>query len=530
MIVTWSYGGTSLIKAFVAMGSRMTDNEGFQESIDALLGKIRSEVNSRNSQQENILQRPITVQLQTPCDTPSPKSTQAMLETAPESQPLECKEGYYHISDFLKYHDQDFVLNAYRGILQREADPAGLHAHLEELRTGRVSKVELLGRFRYSPEGRMKGTRVRGLGLRFIAQAIFKIPVLGYVGRWVNAIIMLPVIVGNFQKLDFYSHTQFAHLDIQDHRLNQLIATKSEHVEVQQLTEDVRHLRESKADQADVRAILPQIAQVSKDVKDQRRLSLEQERALRAFLEEARKPTAGTLTSELQKEISDEEDHLLDGFYVAFQDAFRGSREEIEEKLRGYLPCLGPAGLDGATHAVLDLGCGRGEWLEMLREQGFRGHGVDTNRVALAMCRERGLEVTEADAVAFLKVQKSDSFEAVTGFHLIEHLAFKTWISLFDETLRVLNPRGIFIFETPNPLSLAVALGGFYRDPTHRFPVHPDTLKLIAESRGFVNVTAYFMDRALGGRKLLNAQDVRFDDLAAYQKVSEDFVLMGYKP
>jgi SAM-dependent methyltransferase len=398
------------------------------------------------------------------------------------------------------------------------------------LRNGRVSKVELLGRLRYSLEGRMKGTRVKGLGLWFVAQAIFRIPVLGYVGRWVNAIIMLPVIVGNFQKLDFYSHTQFAHLNLQNHKMNQLIGTKSERLEVQQLADNVVHLRESKADQSDLRTILPQLAQIAKDVADQRRVSLEQERALRAFHEEAGRSTAGGTTSELRRAISDEEEHLLDGFYVDFEDAFRGSREEIREKLKVYLPCLGPAGLHGTTHAVLDLGCGRGEWLEMLREQGLRGHGVDSNRVALAICRELGLEVTESDAVAFLKAQKPGSFEAVTGFHLIEHLAFKAWISLFDEILRVLKPRGIFIFKTPNPLSLPVALGGFNRDPTHRFPVRPDTLKFIAEYRGFVNVTAYFMDRTLAGRKLLNARDVRFDDLADYLKVSEDFALMGYKP
>ena len=84
---------------------------------------------------------------------------------------------------------------------------------------------------------------------------------------------------------------------------------------------------------------------------------------------------------------------------MTFEDEFRGSREEVKEKLGLYLPYFSPAGLDAATPAVLDLGCGRGEWLEMLREQGLKGQGVDINRVALAMCRELGLEVTEGDAI-----------------------------------------------------------------------------------------------------------------------------------
>jgi O-antigen chain-terminating methyltransferase len=507
----------------------MPEDKGFPVSIDDLLTQIKSEVSARNPGRVAPAQTSACPK-SAPPGKPCQNTAVAVLEPAPEPQPFECKEGGYHIHDFVEYHDQDFVLNAYRGILRREADPAGLHAHLEELRNGRVSKVELLGRLRYSPEGRMKGTRVRGLFFSFVAQTIFRIPVLGYMGRWLNAIIMLPVIVRNFQKLDFYSHTQFDRLNRQNHRMNQLLAAKSERVEIQQLTDDLLQLRESKADQADLQAMLPQLSQIAKNVADQRRLSLEQARTLKALFADSKQPAAEDMTFQSGEAISDEETHLLDGLYVAFEDAFRGSREEVKEQLKVYLPCFSPAGPDGAPHAVLDLGCGRGEWLEMLREQGFRGHGVDINRVALAICRALGLEVTEGDAIAFLKDQKPGSFEAVTGFHLIEHFELRFCINLLDETLRVLKPGGMLLLQTPNPLSLRVALGGFYRDPRHRLPVHPNSLKLMAESRGFVNVTAYFMDRAHGRSRLLNAQEVRFDDLAAHWEISEDFALMGYKP
>jgi SAM-dependent methyltransferase len=464
----------------------MTEDKGFPVSIDDLLAQIRSEVSARNAGKVLPAQKSACPK-HAPSGAPCPSTTQAelepALEPALEPQPFEWMKERYHINDFLKYQDQDFVLNAYRGILRREADPAGLHAHIEELRQGRVSKVELLGRLRYSPEGRMKATKVSGLGLRFVAQTLFRIPVLGYLGQWLSAIIMLPVLVRNLQKLDCYSHTQFDRLNRQNHRMNQLMAANLERVDVRQLREDVLQLRELKADQADVQAIL-----------------------------------------------SDEEAHLLDGFYVALEDAARGSREAVKEELKVYLPYVSSVGPNGATPAVLDLGCGRGEWLEMLREQGFSGHGVDINRVALAICRALGLEVTEGDAIAFLKAQKPDSFEVVTGFHLIEHFDLKTWIQLLDETLRVLKPGGMLLLQTPNPLSLRVALGGFYRDPARRLPVHPDTVRLMAETRGFVNVTAYFLDRAHGRSRLLHAQEVRFDDPAAHWEVPEDFALMGFKP
>jgi O-antigen chain-terminating methyltransferase len=99
----------------------------------------------------------------------------------------------------------------------------------------------------------------------------------------------------------------------------------------------------------------------------------------------------------LREVIADEEAHLLDGFYAALADAFRGSREEVREKLKVYLPYFSSAGPDGAASAVLDLGWWTRRWLEMLREQGFKGHGVDLNRVAPPLQPARA-EVTEGAA------------------------------------------------------------------------------------------------------------------------------------
>ena len=89
---------------------------------------------------------------------------------------------------------------------------------------------------------------------------------------------------------------------------------------------------------------------------------------------------------------------------------------------------------------ALDIGCGRGEWLELLKGDGYVGQGVDRNRIMVQQCLELGLTVVEADLVQFLRNQNSNSFGAITGFHVIEHLPLKTLITLLDESLRVLNP------------------------------------------------------------------------------------------
>jgi O-antigen chain-terminating methyltransferase len=185
------------------------------------------------------------------------------------------------------------------------------------------------------------------------------------------------------------------------------------------------------------------------------------------------------------KDILKEENHLPDALYVAFEDRFRGSREEVKERLRIYLPYVKEAKVGERSSPILDLGCGRGEWLELLKGNGYIAKGVDFNRVMVRQCQEFGLDVTESDMIEYLNNQPANSFGALTGFHILEHLSFKTLISLFDEALRVLKPGGMVIFETPNPENLIVAAYHFYFDPTHRNPLPPGLLNFLIESRGF---------------------------------------------
>src|SRR5207248_2833536 len=128
------------------------------------------------------------------------------------------------------------------------------------------------------------------------------------------------------------------------------------------------------------------------------------------------------------------------------------------------------------------------EWLELLRDEGLVAEGVDCNRVLLEQCRERGLRVSEGDVIAHLRARPDASLGAVTGFHIIEHLPFPVLVKLLDETVRVLKPGGIAVFETPNPENVLVGSYYFYADPTHRNPIFPPTAQFLAEQRGLSDV------------------------------------------
>lgn len=185
---------------------------------------------------------------------------------------------------------------------------------------------------------------------------------------------------------------------------------------------------------------------------------------------------------------NNEKQHLLDALYLAFEDKFRGSRDLIKERVRVHLPLLRAARAGGSERSVLDVGCGRGEWLELLKEEGIQAEGIDLNRVMVEQCCQRGLKVVESDVITHLRNLPDASVGVVTGFHIIEHLPFEVLIAMFDETLRVLKPGGLALFETPNPQNLIVGSWYFYLDPTHRNPLPSPTVKFLAEARGFSRV------------------------------------------
>ena len=168
--------------------------------------------------------------------------------------------------------------------------------------------------------------------------------------------------------------------------------------------------------------------------------------------------------------------------YRDLENRYRGTEEEIGERLQPYLVRLKPGG------RVLDLGCGRGESLHLLREAGFEPLGLDVSEEMVQVCGEKGLEAEVGDLFEYLRQVEAGSFDAVLSFHVIEHLPIERLSLLVRLAFRALKPEGVLILETPNPLSLSVSARSFWLDPTHLRPVHPDYLVLAARQAGFNSV------------------------------------------
>jgi O-antigen chain-terminating methyltransferase len=173
-------------------------------------------------------------------------------------------------------------------------------------------------------------------------------------------------------------------------------------------------------------------------------------------------------------------------FYRRFEDRYRGSRELILERLRGYTPYLKVLKRrHGKAAQALDLGCGRGEWLEVLGEVGLEGRGVDLDAGMLSACEERGFNAEYGDAIAALRSCEEGSLALVSGFHIAEHLEFDVLRELIAEAYRALAKGGMLILETPNPENLRVTAVDFYMDPTHQNPLPPRLLAFAVEFYGF---------------------------------------------
>lgn len=255
----------------------------------------------------------------------------------------------------------------------------------------------------------------------------------------------------------------------------------------------------------------------------------QQKRLITLFLEEARQRFPEPFSREQLKTLVNEDQHLLDAFFVALEDQFRGSRDDILNRLKIYLPLIEEATVNISESLILDVGCGRGEWLELLKKSGYAARGIDINKVMLEQCRGRGLEVIEADVIAYLQSLPDDSLLVLTGFHIIEHLPFEVLIKLFDETMRVLKPGGLCIFETPNPQNVLIGSCYFYLDPTHRNPLPSPTIKFMAESRGFSNVKILDINPCPDTKKIQGDNSQLETQFNQYFYGPQDYAVVGFK-
>lgn len=172
--------------------------------------------------------------------------------------------------------------------------------------------------------------------------------------------------------------------------------------------------------------------------------------------------------------------------YAGFEDRFRGDEKEIKDRQRKYL-----AVFEGQRD-VIDIGCGRGEFLELCREAGVGARGVELDLDMVLLCRDKGLDVVQGDAFSYLAALPEESLGGVFAAQVIEHLQPSATIELVKLCHRKLRVGGRAVFETPNPGCLGIFARGFYVDLTHIRPIHADALKFVFESVGFDDVSIEF--------------------------------------
>jgi len=173
--------------------------------------------------------------------------------------------------------------------------------------------------------------------------------------------------------------------------------------------------------------------------------------------------------------------------YVVFEDRFRGSRDEIRQRLTPYVSLFA-----GAT-SVMDLGCGRGELLDLLREQGVTARGVDQNEAMVEACRARGLTADQGDALAALESQPDNSLGGVIAIQVVEHLEPGYLMRLIETAHHKLAPGAPLVLETINAACWAAFFDSYIRDFTHAHPIHPDTLQYLTKASGFATADIKFL-------------------------------------
>ena len=164
--------------------------------------------------------------------------------------------------------------------------------------------------------------------------------------------------------------------------------------------------------------------------------------------------------------------------YLEFENVFRGPERVVRDRQQRYLRLI------GHRQPVLDLGCGRGEFLEVLRQDGLSAHGVDLDRAMVEHCRSKGLDVSEADVVDHLETLPDASVGVVFASQVIEHLPYPRLLRFLGAARAKLRPAGLLIVETPNP-HYPLALRNFWIDPTHQHPLFPEVVLALCRLSGF---------------------------------------------
>lgn len=456
---------------------------------------------------------------------------------------------------FMGYNDREFVENAYVLLLGRYPDETGMNGFLTELRGGYASKVDILWQIVKSDEAVARNVDIYGLDREFQnrrnIRRILKMPVIGKVSRFViksrrahenvnwliNALNEKDKTINELTQQINYQRNVVNDVEQKIWNVNNELANKINHFELKvneiekkstgylenineaknEITENRKNIELTKKWIEDHHRRLNEIEKFSNGVGENVNAinkALEQNDAiLREYKFEDKKNLQMLLTeycnikvkldelckkgisisksnseminaTEEQVSVSSNEYESID--YFDFENHFRGSREHIKKVQTIYLPYF-----EGKKN-VLDLGCGRGEFTEMLKEHGVGVTGVDQYAPYVEYMKMLGLPVVLDDATNYLKSQ--ESVDGIFVGQVVEHISVGQIIELCKLAYEKMEDGTYLIMETPNPTSLAIYTNSFYMDPSHQKPIHPQTLKYIAEKAGFTSVEILYTE------------------------------------
>ena len=337
----------------------------------------------------------------------------------------------------LEMEEREFIKTLYKAVLKRSATAEDFRIMLGALDYGNAHRIDVIDSVQASEEAQQFAP-ITITGLEEARKKLNRsrrlksMPVIGYILRWCKAVVLLPRELGYLQeKTDNIGKQQMAQAKLQEDTWN--------------------------------------LAQTQQEILKASHFSTEEKR-----LEEQRRVY---------------EQRLIDQFYVRYnEELFKEPRDLLKERKKIYIEKMDQhfQSENRQEITVVDLGCGTGEWIEVVQEAGYHSVGVDSNQAVVEKDHQQypGLEVIRQDSIAFLKAQPQNSLDVITSFHMVEHMEMIEILELCSEAARVLKPNGLLIIETPNPLNVLISSYYFYLDPTHKRQIPPELLEVYVHAGG----------------------------------------------
>lgn len=445
------------------------------------------------------------------------------------------------LDDILKYENRAFITVVYKTILRRNPDPERMNFYINAYKTLEKNKVEIINDILTSPEGKAKGIKVLGLRKALfivkLKKSIKGIPLLGRLAQLVYTTWNISDYIVILQKQatisrieiediqsrlasidDIYSkindiNTQLSSIgdlsnqvqsiqfrlgsidDIfsQINDINSQLSSISDlSNQIQGITNKLTMIDSLKNQVENYNHELQQLGHLYHDL-NRNHINYRQEVAYLSrklhLINNELKDIYAIGKDEAGKKIAKID---VDSYkYSAFENLYRGSRNEIKERQRQYVNYIRKAYEESQGDYLLDVGCGRGEFLELLKEINIPAAGIDINDAMIEKCRKYGLNVKESDILEFLNRLSDDALTGITAFQVIEHLSVDYLSEFINLSFQKIKHGGIIILETINP-STFIAMKPFWMDLSHVRPIPSETLSFLTEYAGFRDISIKF--------------------------------------